>query len=218
MTTYNLKVINKSGAPQTVALYQKLPNVDGHPLVWFSKYIVNGNTDMFTWDIDWGLGWGTTSAPLKAGVTYQSHSTTQSVTPSPGVTNGIKIGYSASKSGTDGDFTQSPMKVSDIGVGELKIDTTADFSDQQASNMCVAVYVQDKPVFAMQGRPNGNYLIDTHPVYYMAMTDAKESTAVSGTYISNPTKVEFEDTFNMECTIDNHLMASCVPTTDHFDL
>lgn len=213
---YNLKVINKSGEPQTVGVYQDYPGLQGLSLVWFSKYIVSttnekgeiqGNNHQFEWSINWGLGWGTTPALLAAGVTFKSSGAVQSVEPSPMSTNGIQIGYSSVKN--DGDFTQVAIKDSGLKNGQLRISTTDDFSISQATHMSVAVHMDGKAAFAMHGKPNGNYLIDTHPHYYLAVTDEAISTAISGSYVSSPREVAFENIFEVTCELNDHLSFNC---------
>lgn len=217
MTKRSLKIINKSNYPQKVALYQVLNNVDGYPLVWFSKYIVSGNSYQFSWDTKWGLSWGTTGSSLKPGLIYKSHTPIQPVTPSPNLVNGIKIGYEYVSSGNDGDFTQTPTKNSHLVPGEISISTTTDFSMTDAEGMCISVYVDENPIFSMQGRPNGNYIIDTHTEYYLAVTEAEEGTvllheetaSISGYYISNPVLVDFSGESDKECTLEDHMLFYC---------
>ncbi|WP_199273258.1 hypothetical protein [Microcystis aeruginosa] len=59
MSTYSLKVTNKSGAQQNIAVYQQYPDlVTGLPLVWFTKSVPDGNDTTFTWSIQLGFKLG----------------------------------------------------------------------------------------------------------------------------------------------------------------
>lgn len=216
MSKYKLKVINRSGMSQTVAVYQDFP-IRGYPLVWFSKYVVDKNTAIFSWNENWGLGWGTTEGYIADGVLFSMRGPIQSVDPSIGALNGIRIGYNRAPFGNDGDFTQTPLSLGNLGSGELGIETTKEFTVVESKDMSVAVFSDNKPVFVMQGKPSGKYILKTHPTYYISITDLEESTTVSGEYVSNPTEVRFDDTFDMECIIDQHLVAKC-SAVEHSEL
>lgn len=59
--------------------------------------------------------------------------------------------------------------------------------------MHVAVCMEGLPAFVMQGKPNGEYLITTKPTYYIAVTDKKVGTVVSGEFLSHSQVFEFPD-------------------------
>jgi len=71
------------------------------------------------------------------------------------------------------------------------VTTDASFTVDQSNAMSLAVYMNSLPAFAMQGEPNGNFLFDTHPTYWICTTESKQGVAVSGTFVSNPTQFEF---------------------------
>lgn len=189
MSTYSVNITNSSGAPQNVAMYQVYPNLgNGLPLVWFAKNINDKNNNSFQWDVEWGLNWGTTLQPLVEGVLWESGGSM--VSTEPNKTGGINQ-MTVSRSG--GDFmTSGVIANTSIPPGSMQVLTDTSFTVPDALKMSIAVYMKGKPTFAMQGKPNGKYLFDTHPTYYVCVTDHKEGVAVSGTYVSSPTEVIFK--------------------------
>lgn len=82
MSSYSISVLNASGAPANVAIYQTYPNlIAGLPLVWLLQTVNNGNTNTYNWSIDWALNWGTTEQPLAPGVKWSSSKPMQSMNP-----------------------------------------------------------------------------------------------------------------------------------------
>lgn len=57
--------------------------------------------------------------------------------------------------------------------------------------MQVAVFMDEKAAFVMQGKPNGSYFITTKPLYHIAVTDYKEGTVISANFMSHPAEVVF---------------------------
>lgn len=189
MSDYSIKVTNNSGQAQNIAVYQNYPNIEGHPLVWFSKNVNNTNNNEFSWKIDWALNWGTSDQPLVTGVMWKSGGTAQAVEPnSSGGDNMMDVTYS------NGDFESKPVYYNpDVPKGSMEIATDTSFTVPQSEKMSVSVYMDNQPTFAMQGKPNGKYLFDTHPTYYICVTDSKTGVAVSGSFVTSPTKAEFSE-------------------------
>jgi len=48
------------------------------------------------------------------------------------------------------------------------------------------------PAFAVQGQPNGKFLFQTHPTYWLCTTSAKQSVAISEEFVSSPTQFVFD--------------------------
>jgi hypothetical protein len=187
MSNYSIKVTNNSGGAQNIAVYQNYPTIEGHPLVWFSKNVNNSNNNTFSWDIDWELNWGTSDQTLVPGVQWNSGGTPQAVEPnSSGGNNIMDITYS------NDDFESGDAyNDADIPKGSMEIVTDKSFTVSESEKMSVSVYMNNLPTFAMQGKPNGKYLINTHPTYYICVTDSKTGVAVSGDFVTCPTEAEF---------------------------
>jgi hypothetical protein len=188
MSNYSIKVKNNSGDNQNIAIYQVYPSLSGGlPLVWITKNINYESNNTFSWNVDWALNWGTTAQVLKAGVMWQSGGTPRAVEPNKsGGKNRINVSYS------NGDFTSSDAyNDSNIGAGSMDASTDSSFTVSQSKCMSISVYMNGTPTFAMQGKPNGTYQFDTHPSYYICVTDSKQGVAVDGNYVSSPTKVVF---------------------------
>jgi hypothetical protein len=187
-TQYSLSITNKSGASQNVAVYQSYPNVvSGLPLVWFNQVVHNGNNSTFNWDITWGLNWGTSPQPLVTGVEYTSGGPLVPVNPiQPQGINAMAITYSSGTFQTQG-IEHNP----NVLKGDMLVTTDTSFTVIDSLNMNVAVYMYGKPVLAMQGKPNDQYRFDTHPTYWICVTDFKPGIAVSGTAVTSPTKISF---------------------------
>jgi len=196
--TYSLTIQNSSEADQNVALFQVDDPESGFPLIWWSQKIPNGNNYTFTWDESWQVGFGSTSQPLKADVSYVSQNK-QEVKPNEasGV-NEIKITFE------DESFKSSKPYYNDqISNGVIQIITDKSFTVEQALNMSVAVYMYNKPILASQGKPNSQYRFYTNTIYYLTVTDIPEGSVVfqSSTQSnssmrsveSQPTKVNFSD-------------------------
>ncbi|WP_111779134.1 hypothetical protein [Pectobacterium parvum] len=191
MSSYNISVSNESGAAASIAIYQTYPNItNGLPLVWLRQTINDGNTNVYSWSVDWALNWGTTEQPLAPGVQWRSGGPIQSMDPttSSGY-NAMGIRYS------DGQFQTSPLAYYDENVpsGSMLINTDTSFTVRDSKALSLAVYMNSLPAFAMQGKPNGNFVFDTHPVYWICCTDSKQGVAVQGTFVSSPTLLSFPD-------------------------
>lgn len=188
MTQYSLTVLNSSGASQNIAMYQSYPNVlTGLPLVWYNKVIPTGNSTTFTWAIDWSLNWGTSTQPLVPGVAWTSGGPVQAMQPVGGV-NAMGVTYSGS------EFQTSPLAYVDAAVpaGDMAVFTDTSFTVAQAELMSLAVYMNGTPTFAVQGEPNGTFLFETTPTYYICTTSASQGVAISELFVSSPTTVEFD--------------------------
>jgi rhizosphere induced protein len=189
MSTYSLSVTNQSGGTQNIAVYQQYPDlVTGLPLVWFAKSVPDGNKTTFSWSIDWALNWGTTSQQLAPGVQWTSGGTLQNMDPTTtGGNNSMGITYSGS------EFATSPSAFYDSSVpsGDMLVTTDTTFTVNQARLMSIAVYMNSLPAFAVQGEPNGKFLFQTHPTYWICTTSAQQSVAISEEFVSSPTEFVF---------------------------
>lgn len=190
MSSYSISVLNASGAPANVAIYQTYPSIVGLPLVWLLQTVNNGNTNTYNWTIDWALNWGTSAQPLAPGVLWSSGGPLQQMDPiTTGGNNEMGVTYSS------GQFQTKPPAFHDDAVprGSMLVKTDSTFTVTQSLAMSLAVYMNSLPAFAMQGKPNGNFLFDTHPTYWICTTDSKQGVAVSGTFVSSPTQFAFAD-------------------------
>ncbi|MBP2199330.1 hypothetical protein [Pantoea cypripedii] len=191
MSSYSLSVLNSSGGAANVAIYQTYPNlISGLPLVWLLQTINDGNTNTYNWTIDWALNWGTSAQPIAPGVQWSSGGPMQNMNPTAsGGNNAMGVTYS------NGQFQTQPPAFNNASVasGSMLVTTDATFTVAQSKAMSLAVYMNSLPAFAMQGKPNGNFLFDTHPTYWICTTDSKQGVAVSGTYVSSPTQFSFAD-------------------------
>jgi rhizosphere induced protein len=190
MSQYSIEVVNNSGKAQNIAIYQTYPNLTaGLPLIWISKNINFENSNKFDWETPWGLNWGTTSAPLAPGVVYESSGPLRAIEPNTHAgKNMMDISYN------DNDFKSSEAySNAKISLGSMQVKTDTSFTVDQSDNMSISVYMNGKPTFAMQGEPNGLYQFDTHPTYWICTTREKDGTAVSGHFVSSPTKVVFQN-------------------------
>jgi len=190
MSQYSIQVTNNSGKAQNIAIYQTYPDLEtGLPLVWFSKNVNFENSNKFEWETPWALNWGTTEKPIAPGVMFISSGPLRAMEPnSKDGNNAMKINYS------EDDFKSSEaFRNGKIPKGSMEVKTDTSFSVDDASNMCISVYMNGKATFAMQGEPNGAFRFDTHPTYWICTTRVKEGTAVSGNFVSSPTKVIFDN-------------------------
>lgn len=216
MTTYNLRVKNSGTAKQHVAVFQDYPSISktiGLPLIWYSKVISSGNTEEFKWDINWGLNFGTTTAPLVPGVQYSSKGTTISVEPDPNGSNpnGMKVGYTKdSTDPTGGDFHSESYTDRSLAPGKLGIKTSKEFTVHDADKLALTIYMNGKAAFAVHGKPNGNYAVDTHPTYWIAVTEEKEGVAVTVDYIGGARQFEYHNgNTDINCDLNDNLVFHC---------
>lgn len=188
MSNYSIEITNNSGATQDIAVYQQYPDINGLPLVWFAKSVPNGNSTTFTWSIDWALNWGTTEQQLAPGVQWTSGGPLQAMQPTQSQgTNAMGVIYSGS------EFETSPTAYYDATVasGNMLVATDTSFTVAQASLMSVSVYMNGLPAFAVQGEPNGKFLFQTHPTYWLCTTSAAQGVAISETFVSSPLEFVF---------------------------
>ncbi|GLY63109.1 hypothetical protein IW01_18870 [Pectobacterium brasiliense] len=191
MSSYNISVLNKSGDAANIAIYQTYPNItNGLPLIWLRQTINDGNTNIYSWSVDWALNWGTTEQPLAPGVQWRSGGPIQSMDPT------TSSGYNAMGiRHSGGQFQTSPLAYYDENVpsGSMLINTDTSFTVRDSKALSLAVYMNSLPAFAMQGKPNGSFVFDTQPVYWICCTDSKQGVAVQGAFVSSPTKLSFPD-------------------------
>lgn len=170
---YSLTIQNSSGSDQNIALFQVSNPKSGLPLNWLSKKIPNGNNYIFQWDINWGLGYGSTSQPLNVGVSYVSQRIIEVRPNDASGVNEILISYK------DQSFTSSePYYNDNIDNGFIQIITDTSFTVEDSSLMSVAVYMNDKPILVSQGRPNSQYQFYTNTTYYLTVTDLPENSVL----------------------------------------
>jgi hypothetical protein len=74
----------------------------------------------------------------------------------------------------------------------MLVTTDKTFTVKQASLMSIAVYMNSLPAFAVQGEPNGKFLFQTHPTYWLCTTSAKQSVAISEEFVSSPRQFVFD--------------------------
>jgi len=190
MSQYSIQVTNKSGKPQNIAIYQTYPDLEtGLPLVWISKNINNENLNKFEWETPWALSWGTTEKPIAPGVQFTSNGPIREIQPdTKDGKNAMNISYE------DNDFKSSEAyNNGTVPKGSMEVQTDTSFSVEDSSQMAISVYMNGKATFAMQGEPNGKYRFDTHPVYWICTTKVQDGTAVSGTFVSSPTQITFDN-------------------------
>ncbi|QQG27998.1 hypothetical protein JFY74_18350 [Pectobacterium carotovorum] len=204
MSSYDISVSNESGAAANIAIYQTYPNItNGLPLVWLRQTINDGNNNTYSWSVDWALNWGTSEKTLVPGVLWQSGGPIQNMNPTvPEGKNAIGVSYS------DGQFQTSSLAHynKDVSSGSMLISTDTSFTVTESKLMSVAVYMNALPTFAMQGKPNGNFLFDTHPIYWICCTDSNVGVAVQGTFVSSPTQFSFPDgVTSLNFTLDETL-------------
>lgn len=189
MSSYSLTVTNNSGADQNIAIYQDYPSLlAGMPLVWLAQTVNNGNNTTYTWDINWGINWGTTSQPLSAGVQWTSGGPFQAMDPlTAGGNNSMGLTY------TNKQFKTTPTAYHQANVkpGCMAVSTDTSFTVAQSAPMSLAVYMNGTPAFVVPGQPNGTYLFETHPVYWICVTDYEAGTAISSEYLSNAVQLSF---------------------------
>ncbi|MBE8994286.1 hypothetical protein [Microcystis aeruginosa] len=172
---YSLTIKNLSGADQDVALFQVDDPGSGYPLVWLSQKILSGNNYTFTWCTKWYLGFGSTSEPLKPGVAYVSQNQIEVKPNDANGSNEIQIQYD------DRSFkfsSSSPYNNDKIDNGVMQIITDTSFTVEQSSLMSVALYMNDKPILASQGKPGTQYQFYTNTIYYLTVTDIPEGSVL----------------------------------------
>ncbi|ADU71593.1 hypothetical protein [Pantoea sp. At-9b] len=193
MSSYSISVLNSSGAAANIAIYQTYPSLlaaGGLPLVWLTQNVNDGNTNTYNWSINWAMNWGTSEDVLSPGILWSSGGPIQNMDPvTSSGNNAMGVTYS------NGQFQTSPTAYhnAQVASGSMLVATDTTFTVAQSKKMSVAVYMNSLPTFAMQGKPNGNYLFDTHPTYWICTTDSKQGVAVSGNYVSSPTQFSFAD-------------------------
>ncbi|QQG27999.1 hypothetical protein JFY74_18360 [Pectobacterium carotovorum] len=191
MSSYRVSVSNESGAAANIAIYQTYPNItSGFPLIWLRQTVNDGNTNVYSWSVDWALNWGTTDQPLAPGVQWRSGGPMQNMDPT------TSSGYNAMGIRYSGDqFQTLPLAHynKDVPSGSMLISTDTSFTVRDSNALSIAIYMNSLPAFAMQGKPNGNFMFNARPVYWICCTDSKQGVAVQGTFVSSPTQLSFPD-------------------------
>lgn len=199
--SYTLRIENQSGATQTVALFQADDPPSGSPLVWLSQIIPSGNTQSFSWEINWSLGFGSTTMPLATGVVYTSQSESLVDPKQANGNNKILISYA------DSSFTiEATYYNSQLDTGVMQITTDKSFTVSGSLDMAVAVYMNNTAILASQLKPNTSYQFTSNVVYYLTVTGYQVGTVLpsdvqpqimsfavvsSANNVSTPTPVSF---------------------------
>lgn len=188
MSDYTISVTNNSGESVQVAIYQTYPDIDGLPLVWLLQQIPDGNTNSLSWEINWALNWGTTPQQLIPGVQWTSGGPVQNMDPT-GSSGNNAMGITFQ----NGQFVTSPTAFYDKTVqpGNMQVATDGSFTVKDSRAMSLAVYTNSLAAFVMAGQPNGTYLFETHPTYWICTTQHKQGVTVSGTFVTNPLEMQF---------------------------
>lgn len=200
---YSVQVINNSGVAQYIAIF--LTDASGgneFSLVWMVNGANNAGGVSFSWDqTDFRLGWGSLPKPLDTTVLYSSGQPPIAVFPATvGGYNVLPVQHNQY-----GFSAGNPYNKSNI-YNKLEITTDSSFTVADASNMAVALYVEQFPALAMQGAPNTIYYFDVSQIsYYLTVTDFAQGVAlpqinnelnnrffsVSGSSMSTPVKIAF---------------------------
>lgn len=170
---YMVTIDNNSGAAQTVAVFMTDAG-GGYPLVWSAREIPDTGSAAFAWSSGaFGLGWGTSAAPLDYGLQYATGQAPVAVDPLAAQGNNtLPIGY-------DGGFTAG-RAYREPGLGNrVNIATDRAFTVGDAALMSVALYLEGLPALAMRGAPNTVYTFDLDRiVYYLTVTNAAAGVAL----------------------------------------
>lgn len=204
VVTYSVQVTNNSGASQYIAIFLA-DNLGGnaYSLVWRVKGTNNGADVSFNWDQnDVGLGWGNTSQPLDVNTLYTSGQPPVTVYPANvGGLNVLPVQHNSY-----GFFSGTPYVKSGM-YNQLEIATDSSFTVSDATNMSVALYIDEYPALALQGAPNTFYYFDmTRLAYYLTVTNFTQGVALpqmndlstarrfadAGTSMSAPVKIAFD--------------------------
>eukprot|EP01084_Bolivina_argentea_P255188 429135_1 len=200
-THYEIIVNNKSGANQMVALYQTDPTHQFKPLVWKQAGIANGGKGVYMWEVQWGLSWGESTAPLADGVQFIGKGRVINLDPSSKQNNAVKITYDSNNKVWNVAAAENDALAN--GYLGAKTDTSFSIPEAKAKNFCIDVTMQGEPVLAISGQPNAEYTFETHPKYWLAITQEKVGFAVTGTATGVATEVTFDNgVYNAEMFID----------------
>lgn len=198
---YSIIVENATNEDKKIALFQTNPDKKLIPLVWISRGVEGkGGKGLFSWEVQWGLSWGQSDSDLASGVSFTGLGQPLKRNPYDNKENAATIAFNKDK----GNWDIEPI-AAELAPGYLGVNTDKSFSTDKAQNekFCVSVQMDGKDVLAMEGGPNLNYKFRTHPTYYVAITDEKESVAVSGMAISNSTAISFDGVTKVTCKLNN---------------
>jgi len=131
--------------------------------------------------------WGTVRAPLADGVHFQLSGEKINVSAIHNEPNSAVVGYCGGTFNITG-----PSNMPGLPDGVIAVKTTSDFSNEDCENMKLAVCMKGKPVFVMDSAPGGLFRFTTKPTYYICVTNEKEGTVVSATFVTNPYPVVFD--------------------------
>jgi hypothetical protein len=172
---YSVTIDNNSGAAQTVAVFMTDAG-GGYSLVWSVMEIPDTGSSVLSWRKGaFGLGWGTSAAPLDYGLRYVSGQAPVGVDPlSAQGNNTLPIGYNG------GFEAGQPYRDRDPGPGNsVNLATDRSFTVGEAALMSVALYLEGSPALAMRGAPNTVYTFDLDRIaYYMTVTNAAAGVAL----------------------------------------
>lgn len=170
MSTYSLKVNNKSLNDGTIAVYQDAPKTAGttvsvFTLAWFTKFAYKGTSVTFNWELDYNFVWSR-SGILQPGVVFNA-SQNPDADPDKGP-NSITLSYDQDRDA----FKFEEPTTDSSSKGTLIVSTSPQVpqskqEDNGAYAAAVGIGMTNNGTHVVQTQPNMKVTFTPHPTYYV---------------------------------------------------
>jgi hypothetical protein len=197
MTQYTLNVVNESGQPWDMFMFQKNPgsNITNPNLVslaWFQKSTGPNSTLTFQWTLDYSLTWSDKGV-LTAGARFTAGQTFPADPFKPGYATASQAGswtnfvYHAERDYFEFVKGNGPVPVHTNGTLYINVDGSV--PNGAAS---VGIGMSGSPAFALPALTNILHDFTPEPVYYIAASTQMVQGQVLVGEVSNAARVEYD--------------------------
>lgn len=179
---YTLEVTNDSYFPGDICVYQGCTEVDElhvMSLAWFSRYAYPSSTVTVSWTLDYSFHWAY-SGELKPGLRFQS---TQSQPANLRFSNQITLNYD-----DENDAFRFKDQTQNKQGGSFHIEQDATIPP---TSVAAGVGVSGAAAFAMQARPNWNFIFTPSSTYWVTFGTFEHGEVLDRTSISQRQQIIF---------------------------
>lgn len=171
MTQYTATIINDSGEPWDMYMFQRNPNVnDPHlkTLAWFAKYAAANSTVAFQWDLTYDFMWSqigllVPGVQFKANQTFPADPYVEGIASVAHAANQAVLTYHSANEYFE--FTPNARPLTDTTRGTLYVRCDATVPNGVAS---VGIGMSGAGTFARPAQTNITSLFTPEPTYYVA--------------------------------------------------
>ena len=197
---YKISVKNEQDQGRHIAIYADYPELsssaDSYGVIFRSIPITPLGNNQLVWDLEWEIQWATSNEVLAPGTFFSQSGQKHPLLDEPQDINSYKMrktefGFEIYDGTKKAGLPETDFELSSNGSWDQNPDTK--------TNICVLV--GGSKCFALKAQPSTLTTFNTHPTYFICITDEKTGTVVSSSSVTIPTKVVFGDKTNLQFTL-----------------